>query len=241
MDFLTLKAMEEMEWLVHGFGMRPGGGEVVSRQDWRGKVIPDGERPLPLGSLRQVLGDEVVVCNPGLIPELLWEEEGDGLIADARGYAWGVFTADCLPIILIDPARRVAGVVHAGWRGTASGVLQRALEKMKVVFGCKGQEIIAAMGPCIRPCCLEVDEPVKKTFSEGSVPWGIASSPRGAGKWSLDLQAANAWQLVQAGLKPENIHRLETCTCCKRELFYSYRADKTKGRQLSYIGLKSDG
>lgn len=106
-------------------------------------------------------------------------------------------------------------------------------------FRCVPGRIQAALGPCIGPCCYEVDEPVKQTFEEGGLSWGSISSPRAVGKWSLDLARANSLLLEGSGLRKENIETLNLCTFCREDVFYSYRrGDRARGRQLNFIALK---
>ena len=167
-----------------------------------------------------------------------WEREGDALITGSPGIAIGVFTADCLPLLLFEPERRVAAVVHAGWRGTAKEVTRKVVEKMAEVFACAAEKIQAALGPCIGPCCYEVDGPVEAEFRGGGLPWESFASGRGPGKWSLDLQEANTHLLIKSGVKRENIRRLAHCTACRSDLFFSYRREKgTRGRHLNFISL----
>jgi len=174
-------------------------------------------------------------------PEEVWEQEGDALITAVPGYALGVFTADCLPVLLFDPVQRVAGIVHAGWRGTAKALSQKVVWKMKENFHCQGENIRAALGPCIGACCFEVDALVQEAFIERGLPWELMSSPREKGKWSFDLHQANTYLLKAAGLKEENIQALKICTSCRRDIFYSYRAERHgRGQQLNFIALRKE-
>ena len=239
-EFLRMEEWEGMGIIAHGFGARGKDGKRVLKQDWRGASINEKGGVLPLVSIRQVHGDRIVVFDGKLeeIPEL-WNKDGDGLITHVPGFALSVFTADCLPILLFDPVQRVIGVVHAGWRGTSKKILQNAIGKMKEVFNCRGENIQAAMGPCIGPCCLEVDDPVKEAFGASGLPWKLISSRRREGRWSLNLYKANAYLLEVEGVRLENLKRLEYCTCCRRDIFYSYRGrGETQGRQLNFIALK---
>jgi YfiH family protein len=243
MDFLEVDGWKRNGMIVHGFGTRGKFGGRVTRQDWWEQSIKDREEVFPLVSIQQVQGDGVVVFegNPQK-PEEFWLKEGDALVTHIQGYALGVFTADCLPLLLFDPIQRVVGIVHAGWRGTAKEISQKTVEKMKEAFNCASENILAAMGPCIGACCLEVDKPVKEAFAKSALPWELVASPRGIGKWSLDLHRANMYFLEHAGLRKENIHRLKFCTSCRRDIFYSYRAwGEIQGRQLSFIALRKDG
>jgi len=239
-EFIRMGEWEGIGIIAHGFGMRGKDGKRDLKRDWRGESINENGEVLPLVSIRQVHGDRVVVFNGKMeeIPEL-WNQEGDALITRVPGFALSVFTADCLPILLFDPTQRVVGIVHAGWKGTSKRILQNAIGKMKEVFNCRGENIQAAMGPCIGPCCLEVDDPVKKAFGAGGLPWEIISSRRQKGKWLLDLYKANAYLLEIEGVHRENVQRLESCTRCRRDIFYSYRGEEeTQGRQLNFIALR---
>ena len=241
--FLQLDPWKGDPRIAHGFGTRlPGGGHKPSRKDWSGRAVREAGEIFPLLSLRQVHGNGVVVFDPAFqTVEQVWRTEGDALITLAPGFALGVFTADCLPIFLYDPVRGAIGVVHAGWRGTAKGVIRKALGKMGESFRCQSRDIQAALGPCIGPCCYEVDAPVKDAFISGGIPWKRVSSPRGDKKWLLDLYEANLFQMEKAGILKENINLLKICTSCHGEAFYSYRnADKTGGRQLNFIALKKE-
>ncbi len=238
-NFLQIEGWKNGK-IAHGFGMRSRGGEKPMRKDWLGKTVREEEENFPLVSLRQVHGDRVVIFE-GNIQKVgeVWGEEGDSLITQAPGLALGVFTADCLPIFLYDPQKEAIGVVHAGWRGTARGVTGKAVERMKAAFECQSADIRAAMGPCIGPCCYEVDSPVKEAFEGSGIPWEMISHPRGERKWSLDLHLANILLLEAAGVREENIEIVKLCTSCRGEVFYSYRnGDKTQGRQLNFIALK---
>jgi len=240
--FLRIDAWKGKCRIAHGFGTRHPGGDKPSRKDWHGKAVQGGREIFPLLSLRQVHGDRVVFFDPAFQDiEEVWKTEGDALITRAPGVALGVFTADCLPIFLYDPVREAIGVVHAGWRGTAKGVIRKAVEKMEESFRCRNVDLLAVLGPCIGPCCYEVDAPVKDAFISGGIPWKRVSSPRGDKKWLLDLYEANLFQLEKAGILKENINLLIICTSCQGEAFYSYRnADKTGGRQLNFIALKKE-
>jgi YfiH family protein len=243
MSFLEVDGWKRNRMIVHGFGTRGKFSGRVTRQDWWEQSIEDKEEVFPLVSIQQVQGDGVVVFggNPQK-PAEFWLKEGDALVTRIQGYALGVFTADCLPILLFDPIQRAVGIIHAGWRGTAKAISQKTVEKMKEALHCTAENILAAIGPCIGACCLEVDHPVREAFAKSALPWGLVASPRASGKWSLDLHRANMYFLEHAGLRKENIHRLEFCTSCRRDIFYSYRArGEVQGRQLSFIALRKEG
>jgi YfiH family protein len=240
--FLQIGLWQEKEKIAHGFGTRAQGRGKASRLDWRGQLIREGKYAFPLLSLRQVHGDRIVIYDgdPHGI-EKIWQEEGDALITQAPDLALGVFTADCLPIFLYDPLQQAIGIVHVGWRGTAKGLAKMVVEKMETAFLSQSTNILAALGPCIGPCCYEVDSPVKKAFEEGDLPWENISYPHGNGKWLLDLYQASSFLLEAAGVSKENMHFLRICTSCRQDLFYSYRnADKKGGRQLNFIAIRGE-
>ena len=240
MEFLQLRNWNEYGILIHGFGIKDKIGTKIARKDWRNQSITVDDETFPLISLRQVHGDRVLIFDGSCQnPDELWEQEGDALICQAPGYALAVFTADCMPLFLFDPVKRAIGVVHAGWRGAAKSIPGKAVEKMVRNFHCGVENIHAAIGPCIGPCCLEVDEPVRAFFRDAGFPWKDLSSPRGAEKWLLDLPGACTYSLEIAGILRKNIQKLDPCTCCHRDRFFSYRGEsKTQGRQMNFIALK---
>ncbi len=238
MRFLQAEKWTGEHGVAYGFGLRCRGEEKPLRKDWLGKAVRAGTEKYPLFSLRQIHGDRVFCVEGNSQIQEVWQEEGDCLITVREGVALGVFTADCLPILLHDLERRAVGIIHAGWRGTAKGIARNAVERMSSEFGCDPGRIRAALGPCIGPCCYEVDSPVKRAFEEGGFSWPSVSRPRAEGKWSLDLLRANSLLLEAAGVRRENLEVLNLCTSCRKDLFYSYRnGDRERGRLLNYIAL----
>ena len=239
MNFLEVEAWKDQKKILHGFGTRNHSGDKITRKDWRGEKVVRWKKQLPLVSLHQVHKDGIVVFQGGEEEAREhWEREGDALITAYPGIAIGVFTADCLPVLLFEPEKQVVAAVHAGWRGTAQGVTGKVVEKLVEVFACATEKIRAALGPCIGPCCYEVDGPVEAAFHRGGLPWDAFVSSRGPGKWALDLQEANAYLLLKTGVKKENIRRLGYCTACRSDLFFSHRRESgTRGRHLNFIAL----
>lgn len=160
----------------------------------------------------------------------------DAVITDWKGVLIGVQGADCVPILLYDRRTGATGAVHAGWRGTAAGILKKAIHAMGERFSSSQDDIILAVGPGIRWCCygvgLEVIDAVEKATGGGDY-----FRVKGEKKY-LDLPRANMQQAVQAGVKPENISMSDDCTCCMPDKYYSYRFAKgPTGRQGGFIGL----
>ena len=182
--------------------------------------------------VRQVHGTALLVADghpPGLVGT------ADGIITGRPGTPLAIFTADCLAVILADPAQQVLALAHVGWRGTAAGLLGPLVGTLATRFGTAPERLVAAIGPSIGPCCYEVDAPVLEAFRRAFPgDWARWTRPRGEGKWWLDLWQANADQLVLAGLRAEAIHNARLCTACRRDLFFSYRKE---GPRLSLAAL----
>jgi YfiH family protein len=166
---------------------------------------------------RQVHGAAVVRATAG---GLLGD--ADVIVTTAPGQPIAVVTADCLPIVLCDPARAALAIAHVGWRGTVKRTARAAVEAL-VALGAEPARMIAAIGPSIGPCCYEVDrvviDPLAAAFPSIE-PWVAA---KGEGKWMLDLWAANEAQLTVGGVDPANIYNARLCTACRADLFHSYR------------------
>lgn len=170
----------------------------------------------------------------------------DGVITLLRNKPISIITADCLAILLYDPQRKAIGAVHAGWKGTASGIAEKAINQMNKIFGCKKAEIVVALGSTIGPCCYEVNHIVADSFSQrgekGVEEWEKASystSTNDTELWSLDLVKANMVQLLRAGIKTENISTTPFCTSCREDLFFSHRRDGEKTGRLAAIIMMS--
>lgn len=151
----------------------------------------------------------------------------DALITNCKGICLMVLTADCVPVLLYDPATHSAAAIHAGWRGTANGIVGLTVEKMSREFGTNPSNLVAAIGPCIAACCFEVGDDVAEHFSR----WPEAVLRRS--NWPkphIDLVLANRLQLEQAGVLPQNIETSGHCTKCGPHGFFSYRRNQTLGR-----------
>ncbi|MFB3828352.1 MAG: peptidoglycan editing factor PgeF [Bryobacteraceae bacterium] len=152
--------------------------------------------------------------------------DGDALLENTPGSSVAVKTADCLPLLLVDPARRAVAAVHAGWRGTAQRIAQAAVRSMTERFGTDPVDLLAALGPAIGPCCYEVGAEVAARFGLGD------------GRARVDLAAINRGQLERMGVRPENIYSSGLCTMCNPDDFYSYRRERERaGRMYSAVGI----
>ena len=175
---------------------------------------------------RQVHGRRVLRVPP--LPE---GAEADALVTETPGAAVGVYTADCVPILLADPSGRAVAAVHAGWRGSAERVVEEAARALSETVRCSPDALLAALGPHVGPCCYEVDDPVRAAIGAEPV-FAPSDRPR---HYRLDLFELNRLQLVRAGLRAERIDRVPGCTACDAARFYSYRRDGATGRLLHYV------
>ena len=163
-------------------------------------------------------------------PEL---PECDGLITNTPGIGLVIFTADCTPILLHDPVTGAVGAVHAGWRGPAMNIAGKAVAAMVREFGCKAEDIRAAIGPNIGFCCFEthaeVPQAMVNTFGSAANKWIRPAED----KYYVNLKEINRHALQQAGVRRVDVS--EACTVCQSERFWSHRV--TKGNRGSQGGI----
>jgi len=280
-------------WLAHGFSTRTGGVSRVyggnalnlgfTQHDSRAAVVQNRRAfvfavlksasakgstdrrvsrlptPWPVITLRQIHSD-LIHCVSKLPDAPL---AGDGLLSRTPGILLGVLAADCIPVILADRKRRAVGVFHAGWRGTAKRIVEKGVGEMRRYFGCRPDDIKAAVGPGIRGCCYQVGPEVRQSF-EAQFSYArelfretkesdevrekyplLFLTARAPGhselpkRIFLDLAEANRRQLISAGVLAKNISDLGLCTSCHVERFFSHRAEKgNTGRMLAVAGIR---
>jgi YfiH family protein len=274
LQILQLAPWAKIPWLVHGFSTRPGGTSVLEGKkilnlgfmEWDSREAVSENRRLfqsavaakdsALLPLKQIHSDVVhLFLKPAADPP-----KGDASLTNTAGPLLGVQTADCVPILLVDPKKHVVAAVHAGWRGTLARIAQKTIGRMQLEFGCKPADVLAALGPSIGPCCYEVgvelvtkftaqfadahdyfDEP--RTGDEPNpiqwlnmAPPGHQPPPKSV---HLDLRKANRSQLIASGLRPNNIYSTDLCTACRTDLFFSYRREgPLSGRLMSVVGIR---
>ncbi len=175
--------------------------------------------------------DRIIVLQNFAKPEI-----ADAVITDRKGIFIGIKTADCLPVLIFDPEHHAAGALHAGWRGTANGILRKTIQKMKEFFSSDAGDLLIAMGPSIKGCCYEVGEDVIEAIKkENPIEDYIL---RINGRKHLDLSLANLFQALASGVKRENIWISQDCTYCNSNEYASYRFHgKKAGRQYAVIGM----
>lgn len=244
----------ERQDLLHGFLGRRGGksrGPYESlnlsfRVGDDPRIVKDnlcdmkkavGMHDLRVVTMRQVHGDRIVAVRDKSSKEA---GEADGMVTEEAGLFLGVLTADCVPILFAARQRKLAAVVHAGWRGTLSGISAKMISLLRSDYGIPPEDVEVGLGPAIGGCCYEVGRDVAGPMAE---KWGdlvdrcvrVENS-----KTFLDLRGLNRGILVQCGISPGNIQEVGPCTSCARAEFFSYRREKKEtGRQISFIGWNS--
>lgn len=239
---LTAPAWEGIPGLVHAF---------LGRLDHLDSDPPDcargGRDPIchvkkalalegrTITILKQVHGDRIVdVEDPA--PKL--KGEGDALATDSPGVFIGINTADCVPILIVDPKQRVCAAVHAGWRGTHAGIVEKTISHLRLRYGCDPSDLRVALGPAIGRCCFEVGPEVIEAFEQKMGERIEAYVDRRGEKGLMDLRGLNRHALAEAGLDADHIETVGPCTLCEPENFHSYRqAGGAEGRQLSFAGF----
>lgn len=221
---ITSPLLSKIQGLVHGFGERVEGTRAAARSAAQATFQAAGD----VFFLRQVHG-----CAVATPP---WSEppDADASVTDRPGSLLAIETADCLPILIVDPKNLRVAAAHAGWRGTAAGIAQAAVCSL-VAAGSDPEQLVAALGPAIGSCCYEVGSDVEEAFGEAGARF---FTPALTGKRHLDVAAANRAQLEEMGLRTTAIDQVDLCTRCREDLFFSYRRDGANaGRMISVVGF----
>jgi len=274
LKLLQIPAFSKLPWLIHAFSTRPGGISPHENEkvlnlgftDWdtRENVQENrrrfqravGAEDLPLIALKQFHSDVIhLFDSPSTDPC-----RGDASITNRPNLLLAIQTADCVPILLVDPKHRAIAAIHAGWRGTLARIAAKTIGKMQMHFATNPRDLLAAIGPSIGPCCYEVGTEVATQFLSqfadaptyfdefrtgdepnpiqwlNMMPPGHQPPPKGV---LLDLRKANRSQLLAAGLRSQNIHTIDLCTACHPDLLFSYRKQgPASGRLMSVIALR---
>jgi len=189
--------------------------------------------------VKQVHGNSVRILKKGAVPDdaANARPDGDAVVSNHPGLALAVMVADCNPILVVDPKRKAAAAIHAGWRGTCARVGPAAINTMRREFGSDPSDLIAAIGPSVGPDDYEVGEPLLEAFaaaghSKADIDrWFIRSKP----KPHLDLWTANRDQLAAAGLHADHIYICGLSTVSHPDVFDSYRVAGEKAGRMAGI------
>jgi len=281
-----LEKKDLKRWLWHGFSTRRGGAsraycaegapgelnlgftasdsrEAVEENRRRLAEAVAGEADTPVIALRQFHSNLVVVAGK---KDLKRErpQKADGVISGLPGMLVAIQTADCIPVLVADRKLRVVAAFHAGWRGTVKRIVELGVGRMRLEFGCRPEDLVAAIGPGAAQCCYAVGEELLSEFeSQFSYARELfrevfdsdpvrrkypmlfltqrapGHSPIGP-QLHLDLIEANRRQLLDAGVKASAISTTGGCTNCQTDLFFSHRASRGHaGRMMSVIGISA--
>ncbi len=177
-------------------------------------------------------------------------EDTDGLVTDVPDVTLTSTHGDCLPIWICRPTppglqgrpSPVIGLAHAGWRGTVRGIAFELAKAVTEGWSCFPEDLTAYIGPGIGPCCFQVSRDVRDEFLDTapwSAPWITCDADSGGpkDKYHINLASVNAGYLRLAGVEKISISPL--CTCCRSDLFYSFRRDSDSRRMLAYITIQN--
>lgn len=206
--------------------------------EWAAVAGSIGVPPAFVRLVHQVHGRDVSVVRRGE-PPAGTRDEADILISDDPATAVAVRVADCAPILLADRGGHAVGAAHAGWRGTLQNVAGTAVRALEETFGVEPANLVAAVGPCLGPCCGEMGPEVVEEFRAAGhggadLDRWFRSGPRG--RPHFDLWLANLDQLQRAGVPAGSIDLARLCTRCRPDVFHSYRAGgRDVGRMAGVI------
>ena len=278
----------DLSWLCGGFSTRKGGlshvycaedapGELnlgFTAADDRETVLSNrrllaeavsGDAETPILALKQ-FHSNLVVEGARADTGRQSPRRADGQITDEPGLLLAVQTADCIPVLVADRRQRVVAAFHAGWRGTVKRIVETGVGRMRLTYGSRPADLIAAIGPGASACCYSVGEEVFSEF-ESQFSYGrelfhevFSSDPvktrypmlfltqRAPGhspigpSLHVDLVEANRRQLLDCGLRARSIQVVGGCTQCQGELFFSHRASHGHtGRMMAVIGVREAG
>jgi len=286
-EVVRVPSLSAVDWLLHGFSTRTGGtskayrpsqraGELnlgFTASDDRTSVVANrelfltavtGNPHFPMITLRQIHSSLLCRITAGDTALHAGGAKADGMMTDEPGILLAIQTADCIPVLVADRRRRAVAGFHAGWRGTLKRIVEKGVGRMRLVFGSKPEDLIAAIGPGIGACCYAVGDEVLAEF-ESQFSYSaelfcevydsdpirekypllfLTARAPGHSKIGpslhLDLVEANRRQLLDAGLRADAISVVGDCSSCQTDRYFSYRAEHGfTGRMLSAIGIRS--
>lgn len=255
---LVCRALEE-NGFINGFSTRLGGVSPFPKNDLnlagfdddtdenifenRRRFLQVFGNEFELATAWQVHGDDVKVVQ-NLNDAKDGNAKFDALISNLDKVLVGVKTADCVPILIGDVATKAFAAVHAGWRGTVSSIVERAIKKMREEFGTKAEDLVCAIGAAATCKNYEIGQDVIDAFCENFPKSAHLFTPTRPNHALIDLHLANKEQLLAVGVFPANIYIAPFCTMERTDLFFSYRQEKKlygkTGRLLSAIGKFSE-
>lgn len=225
--YQPVSLFQKIPALISGFGTR-----ALTRPKLQSLFISGN---LKLVFLKQVHSDNFQFIDSS--PDQILA--GDALITKSSGMLLCVQTADCLPVLIVEPKTHTVAAVHCGWRGTARGFLLKVVNFMLDDLHCHREDLLFAFGPRICGNCYEVGQDVRNSFAKHGLSLsGFASSSQNGERWKLDLLEANLAQIKEVGVNFTQVEIVDQCTS-HHPGWWSYRRDRERaGRLFNFIGWR---
>ena len=248
---LFCRALSGIPFTAHGFSTREGGVSELEYTKSLNLAFCRGDDDQTVFKNREIFAANVGFDAGGLVVgeqthsnnvavadgSKRYFANTDGFVSNTPGVFAAAKTADCQPVLFADPANRVVGVCHAGWRGTMKGIAKKTVTEM-IKLGANAENIVAALGPCIKPCCFEVKEDFVSEF-EQNAPELLRFIKKESGVYHADISGMNKAVLLSAGIADKNIFVCEECTCHNGGKYFSHRRQGiSRGTMMSVIGIK---
>lgn len=163
------------------------------------------------------------------------KKDGDALITNITNVPLLIFTADCVPIAIIDKKHKAIGLSHAGWRGTYDLIAKKTIDEMTKNYNTNPDDLVCIIGPSIGPCCYEVSQELAEKFNTNFTNSTEKLYTIEDGKYKLDLWKVNEYIIKECGVKDENIINLKICTSCNSDKFHSYRKHNQTPKRIGTI------
>lgn len=260
--YLTYPLFEDLKMVKHGFSTRIGGVSTGVCESMNLSFLRDDSEDAVRENFRRITR-AIGVCEEDLIfsvqthtsnvRKVTKEDRGkgilrpvdykdvDGLITDEQGVCLATFYADCVPLFFVDPVRGAIGLSHSGWRGTVEKIGKKTVEQMTKEYGCRPEDIRAAVGPSICQECYEVSGDVIEQFKANydSGYWKELFYEKKDGKYQLNLWKAQEIVFQESGIKKENTAVTNLCTCCNPQMLFSHRASHgRRGNLGAFLALR---
>ena len=205
-------------------------GDLPKRVEDNLQIIKENIMADNLLYMNQVHGKKVISFSKKNACEFYKVPHADAVITDIPSNAIMIKQADCQGIILFDPVKSVVSAVHSGWRGSVENILGETVKKMESDFKCCPENIIAAIGPSLGPCCAEFITH-EDIFPSSFMEYIVDNN-------HFDFWSISEMQLIKAGLLKKNIEIAGVCTKCRTDLFFSYRGESKTGRFATIAMIK---
>ncbi len=261
-SYITYKSLDEFEWLTNAFSTRIGGISEGIYADMN-LSFTVGDEPRTVYENFKLFGRAIDVdvndmvyshqTHTTNVMRVSLEQAGmgisksrdfhdiDGIMTNDKNLCLVTSYADCVPLYFVDPVNKAIALSHSGWRGTVRNICKNTVEMMKVEFGTKPENIVACIGPSICVDCYEVSRDVADKFTESYDKIQIKDIlyPKSEEKYQLDLHMANYYNMVNCGIKAENISMPDICTSCNSSWLHSHRKSGGKrGGLCAFLMIK---